>query len=56
LTPKGRISGLTSGSNHDNGGDAVVVEHIILPTALLVMAVVALGAGLVYIFSWQQRR
>ena len=28
---------------------------IILSTALLVIAIVALGAFLLYIFSWQQR-
>jgi hypothetical protein len=32
------------------------VADVILPTALLVIAVVALGGFLLYIFSWQQRR
>jgi len=36
-------------------GGSVVVAEIILPTALLVLAVVALGALLLYIFSWQRR-
>jgi hypothetical protein len=32
------------------------MDGIVLPTAILVIAVVAVGAMLVYIFSWQQRR
>ena len=54
LTPKARISSGISGSNHDNEGSLVVVD-IILPTALLVIGVVAVGGCLVYIFARERR-
>jgi hypothetical protein len=31
------------------------VAQVVLPTAILVIAVVALGAFLLYIFSWEKR-
>ena len=49
-----RTSGINLCPSHDNEG-SVVMADIVLPTALLVIAVVALGAFLLYIFSWQQR-
>jgi len=32
-----------------------MVEHIILPAALLVTSIVAIGMCLVYIFDWDRR-
>jgi hypothetical protein len=55
LTPKAKISGINLCPSHDNEG-SVVMADMVLPTAILVIAVVALGGFLLYIFSWQQRR
>lgn len=55
LTPNARISGLNLCPSHDNEGSVVMAE-IVLPTAILVIGVVAVGACLVYIFSWERRQ
>jgi hypothetical protein len=49
LTPKAKISGIDLCPSHGNEG-SVVMEDIVLPTVILVIAVVGLGAFLVYIF------
>jgi hypothetical protein len=54
LTPKAKISGFGSGSDHDNGGSVNLAE-LVLPiglwTAFLVTCIAAIGVYLMYIFS-----
>jgi hypothetical protein len=53
LARNARTSGINLCPSHDNEESVVMV---VLSTAILVIGVVAVGAMLVYIFSWQQWR
>jgi hypothetical protein len=50
-----RTSGIDLCPSHGNEGN-IVVDDIVLPTVILVIAVVGIGGFLLYIFSWQRRR